>query len=64
LEDITLFSNRTLARQRVHITQTHSSYTFSTSELPDQAGVNPFLLLIDRMPDDDVKKVTLEAGEK
>ena len=53
---------RTLARQRVHITQTHSSYTFSTPELPDQAGVDPFLLLIDRVPEDNVKKVTLETG--
>jgi hypothetical protein len=27
--------------------------------LPDQAGIDPFLLLIDRIPDDNTKKVTL-----
>jgi aminopeptidase N len=50
---------RTLYRDRVHIAQTRSTYTFTTAELPDQAGVDPFLLLIDRIPEDNVKKVTL-----
>jgi aminopeptidase N len=50
---------RTLYRDRVHITHTRSSYTFTTDELPDQAGVDPFLLLVDRIPDDNTKKVTL-----
>jgi hypothetical protein len=27
--------------------------------LPDEAGVDPFLLVSDRIPDDNVKKVTL-----
>jgi ABC-2 type transport system permease protein len=51
----------TLYRERVHITQTRSRYTFTTSELPDQAGVDPFLLLIDRIPDDNTKKVTVAS---
>ena len=50
---------RTLYRDRVHIAATRSTYTFTTGELPDQAGVDPFLLLIDRIPDDNTKKVTL-----
>lgn len=54
---------RTLYRDRVHIAQTHSTYTFITSEMPDQAGVDPFLLLIDRIPDDNTKKVTLAGPE-
>jgi aminopeptidase N len=54
---------RTLYRDRVHIAQTHSTYTFTVSELPDQAGVDPFLLLIDRMPEDNVKKVTLSLSK-
>jgi hypothetical protein len=29
------------------------------AELPDQAGIDSFLLLIDRIPDDNAKKVTL-----
>jgi hypothetical protein len=33
--------------------------TFTVDELPDQAGVDPFLLLIDRVPDDNTKKLTL-----
>jgi len=54
---------KTLHRERVHITQTRSTYTFNTSELPDQAGVDPFLLLIDRIPDDNTKKVTVTGSE-
>jgi hypothetical protein len=29
--------------------------------MPDEAGVDPFLLLIDRIPDDNTKKVTLAS---
>jgi len=54
---------RTLYRDRVHIAQTRSTYTFTTPELPDQAGVDPFLLLIDRTPEDNVKKVTLSLSK-
>jgi hypothetical protein len=36
--------------------------TFTVDELPDQAGVDPFLLLIDRVPDDNTKKPTLVAS--
>ena len=52
---------KTLHRELVHVTQAHSTYTFVTDELPDKAGIDPFLLLIDRVPDDNVKKVTLAA---
>jgi ABC-2 type transport system permease protein len=50
---------RTLYRDRIHMTQAHATYTFTVSELPDKAGVDPFNLLIDRVPDDNVKSVTL-----
>jgi hypothetical protein len=50
---------RTLYRDRVHVTPTRSTYTFTTPELPDRAGADPFLLLIDRNPDDNAKHVTL-----
>jgi hypothetical protein len=53
---------RTLYRDRVHIAQTRSTYAFTTAELPDQAGVDPFLLLIDRIPEDNTKKVTLSTA--
>ena len=53
---------KTLYRDRVHIANNKSTYTFTTGELPDEAGVDPFLLLIDRIPDDNTKKVTLASA--
>jgi ABC-type transport system involved in multi-copper enzyme maturation permease subunit len=53
---------KTLHRELVHVTQPHATYTFITDELPDKAGIDPFLLLIDRVPDDNTKKVELATG--
>src|SRR5580658_3017720 len=53
---------KTLYRDRVHIANNKSTYTFTTAEMPDEAGVDPFLLLIDRIPDDNTKKVTLTSA--
>lgn len=50
---------KTLYRQRVHMTRSQASYTFTTEELPDKAGIDPFLLLIDRVPDDNTKEISL-----
>ena len=36
------------------------TYTFTVDERPDKAGIDPFLLLIDRIPDDNTK--TVEIG--
>lgn len=52
----------TLYRERVHMTQKTSKFTFVTDSLPEKAGVDPFALLIDRVPDDNVKPVTLLDG--
>lgn len=56
-----------LARQQEHViggsTGTTQSYTFVTDTLPDKAGVDPLLLLIDRIPDDNLKKVDLAAAK-
>ncbi len=52
----------TLYRERVHITQKESKFTFVTASLPEKAGVDPFALLIDRVPDDNTKTVTLLNG--
>jgi hypothetical protein len=52
----------TLYRQRVHIAQKESTFTFVTDKPPDKAGIDPFALLIDRIPDDNTKTVTLEKG--
>ena len=53
---------KTLYRDRVHIANNKSTYIFTVAELPDEAGVDPFLLLIDRIPDDNTKKVTLTSA--
>jgi ABC-type transport system involved in multi-copper enzyme maturation permease subunit len=54
-----------LARQRVHIIVGSSgatnTYSFVTDSLPEKAGVDPLLLLIDRIPDDNLKKVELST---
>jgi phage-related holin len=51
----------TLYRERMHIAQRNSTFTFTTAQLPEKAGIDPFALLIDRIPDDNVKNVTLES---
>ena len=53
---------KTLYREQVHVTQPRSTYTFVTDELPDKAGIDPFLLLIDRVPEDNTMKVTLSGS--
>jgi len=53
----------TLYRRRVHVTQRNSTFTFTTARRPAQAGIDPFVLLIDRIPDDNIKRVTVEAVE-
>lgn len=52
----------TLYRERVHMTQKDATFTFVTNSLPEKAGIDPFALLIDRVPDDNTKTVTLESG--
>ena len=53
---------KTLYRERVHLTGSKSTHTFTVEELPYQAGIDPFLLLIDRIPDDNAKQVTLTTS--
>jgi ABC-2 type transport system permease protein len=48
-----------LYRKRVHITKRDCVFDFVTAQLPDQAGVDPFALMIDRDPNDNLKSVTL-----
>lgn len=53
---------KTLYRERVHLTGTKSTHTFTVSEVPYQAGVDPFALLIDRVPDDNLKEVNITTA--
>jgi ABC-type transport system involved in multi-copper enzyme maturation permease subunit len=52
----------TLYRERMHITQRNSTFTFTTPQPPEKAGIDPFALLIDRIPEDNVKNVTMKSG--
>jgi ABC-2 type transport system permease protein len=49
---------KVLHRERVHMTAGKGTYTFITDTLPDKAGIDPLLLLVDRVPDDNMAKVT------
>jgi ABC-2 type transport system permease protein len=46
---------KTLHRERVRISQPVSTFTFIVNEKPDKAGVDPFSLLVDRNPEDNLK---------
>jgi ABC-2 type transport system permease protein len=48
---------KVLARQLIHMTGKNGTYTFVTASKPEKAGIDPLLLLVDRIPDDNMKKV-------
>jgi len=48
---------KTLYRQRVKIDRKDNTFTFTVDEKPYNAGIDPFKLLMDREPGDNVKKV-------
>ncbi len=48
---------KTLYRQRMKIDRTHNTFTFTVGEKPDKAGIDPFSLLVDRNPEDNMKKL-------
>ncbi len=50
---------KTLYRQRLLMTGSKSTYHFTVAEQPDKAGIDPFLLLVDRQPDDNTKDVDI-----
>ena len=50
---------KSLHRERIQMKSGKSQYKFVVDELPEKAGIDPFRLLIDRLPDDNVKKVTI-----
>ncbi|MFN9720947.1 MAG: ABC transporter permease/M1 family aminopeptidase [Planctomycetota bacterium] len=47
----------TLFREKRRIASGRTIVTFETKQRPETAGIDPFLLLIDRIPADNVKKV-------
>ncbi|UWZ84544.1 ABC transporter permease/M1 family aminopeptidase [Occallatibacter riparius] len=50
---------KVLVRQQVHMTGKGGTYTFVSSSVPDKGGIDPLLLLVDRVPDDNMKKVDI-----
>jgi ABC-2 type transport system permease protein len=48
---------KTIHRQRVKITQKEQTFTFVTDGKPDKAGIDPFSLLVDRNPEDNMKRL-------
>ena len=49
-----------LARERVLVKSGMNRVVFVTSGAPETAGIDPFLLLVDRIPADNVRKVRTE----
>lgn len=49
---------KTLHRQRVRVQPGEHEYRFTVDKKPSEVGVDPFHLLVDRIPDDNMKKPT------
>ena len=47
---------KTLYRQRVKVNKKDNTFTFTVNEKPFEAGIDPFKLLIDREPKDNVRE--------
>jgi aminopeptidase N len=48
---------KVLQMNRVKISKKENEYTFLVNEKPSQVGIDPYNYLVDRMPEDNVKKV-------
>lgn len=48
---------KTLYRERVKVNSKDNTFTFIVKEKPDKAGVDPFSLLVDRNPEDNLKEL-------
>ncbi|MFN9109791.1 MAG: hypothetical protein ACK5XN_06950, partial [Bacteroidota bacterium] len=48
---------KALVYKRIKVTKKDNVFTFRTKEPPYQAGIDPYNYLIDRVPDDNLKKV-------
>jgi hypothetical protein len=63
--DIAVFSEpkndknlgKALIYKRIKISKKDNTFTFKTKEIPYQAGIDPYNYLIDKIPDDNVKKL-------
>ncbi|WP_194774660.1 ABC transporter permease/M1 family aminopeptidase [Pararhodonellum marinum] len=49
-----------LVYERIKISQAENTFTFTVNEKPHQAGIDPYNYLIDRLPEDNVKRISEE----
>lgn len=47
---------KVLLKKRLKITKKDNTFTFKVKELPYEAGIDPYNYLIDRVPDDNIRK--------
>lgn len=47
-----------LAMRRVRVSATRNTYTFNVRQRPGMVGIDPYNMLVDRVPDDNVKAVS------
>jgi aminopeptidase N len=50
---------KVLHRERLQMKSGKGQYTFTVDQEPEKAGIDPMRLLIDRLPEDNMKKVTI-----
>lgn len=50
---------KALHRERLQMKTGKAQYKFTVDQEPEKAGIDPFRLLIDRLPEDNLKKVTV-----
>ena len=50
---------RALKLEKVHINKLDNSFTITVKEKPYQVGIDPYYLLVDRIPEDNLKKLTI-----
>ncbi|MEO0007493.1 MAG: hypothetical protein RJA20_1689 [Bacteroidota bacterium] len=55
---------RALGMKRVRISEKENTFTFFTAEKPSQAGIDPYYYVVDRVPDDNIKKVTEKTDDE
>jgi len=50
---------KALYRERIQMKSGKGQYKFTVDQEPEKAGIDPFRLMIDRLPEDNMKKVTI-----
>ena len=54
---------KTLYRERMRMASGRHVFEFIVAEPPDQVGIDPFALLIDRIPDDNTRRAREKSAE-